>query len=650
MQIRQGRDPQQRSQLGPEQLGPVEAGPHSAQAQEGVGFPSHGQVGQGLVAAHVQGPDHQPLARAQGPGHDAVGFGLFVLAGGLLAVVEQEFAPEQSDPLGAGGDGLRDLPGTPEVGGDLQPEPIRGYGRRQRCRSVDRTEGGLAGDVHPGPAQVGFAGRELQDAPGAVQHHQGPAGEFQRGFVQGADGGDGHGPGQDRHLAGRAAPGGGKALDPGTIQLGRGGRRQLLGDENASLGQFQSGSAEGRLQPVPVQGRIPARLGHRRRWGSELEHPAHGDAGGSGHPSQLAGHGTLVRPSGGRPSGGEGPGAIAAASGQQVGQGLGRLPGIRSRGPHLEGVPTLGLEPENGHQGLGVDALGAPHQPDGRAEFPGGVGQDRRRPGMEAGAVGQDHDPGLQRLAVRGLRPAVPQLYLECRVHPRRHQAGKGRQGGDPFAVGDDHQDHQAAHPGAHQDRVEPQQRLARLHPVAHGHLGGEAFALEQHRVQADVQEHFDPFPEGDGQGVVGWVQLGHGARHRRQEQAGGGIDGDAVAHPLAGEYRVRHGFQRDDDARDGGKQIEVDRRHGSIEHSKSLRNSFPGRIEFTIIYSLKPEIRWAGPWKAGTVAHPPGPTPGSIPEALWRNNLNLCPPRPGPTLRYPGVGRDGQSRVIPAS
>ena len=69
------------------------------------------------------------------------------------------------------------------------------------------------------------------------------------------------------------------------------------------------------------------------------------------------------------------------------------------------------------------------------------------------------------------------------------------------------------------------------------------------HGVQPDMDQDFDAFRGRDREGVVGVVELGHGAGDRRQQFVGDGVQGDPVSNHLLGENGIGHLIQGHEDA-----------------------------------------------------------------------------------------------------
>ena len=82
-----------------QQLRTVQAQANPAQAQKGVGFTVHRNVGQRLVTANVQGAHHQIARGPQGPGDGAVGGGLLVMARRMVAIQIQKLRTQQTHTL-----------------------------------------------------------------------------------------------------------------------------------------------------------------------------------------------------------------------------------------------------------------------------------------------------------------------------------------------------------------------------------------------------------------------------------------------------------------------------------------------------------------------------------------------------------------------
>ena len=107
------------------------------------------------------------------------------------------------------------------------------------------------------------------------------------------------------------------------------------------------------------------------------------------------------------------------------------------------------------------------------------------------------------------------------------------------FAVGQDHQAHQAFALPGHPVQVDPQQGLAVLHPGAGLDQQGKTLALQLDRVQAQVHQQFGAVVGAQGQGVPRSGDMNDLAGTRRMQAIVERVDGQPRAHGTAGEYRI---------------------------------------------------------------------------------------------------------------
>ncbi|KWV84910.1 hypothetical protein PFLmoz3_05512 [Pseudomonas fluorescens] len=103
MQPRQACTGKNRTQLFTQQFGAFQAQADTAQAKEWVGLVFHRHIGQGFIAAHIQGTYHQITLGAEGAGDGAVGVGLLLCARGTVAFQVEELRTQQTHALSAQG-------------------------------------------------------------------------------------------------------------------------------------------------------------------------------------------------------------------------------------------------------------------------------------------------------------------------------------------------------------------------------------------------------------------------------------------------------------------------------------------------------------------------------------------------------------------
>ncbi|MNQ31016.1 hypothetical protein D3C85_443770 [compost metagenome] len=180
---------------------------HTAHAEEGILLFRHRPVGQGLVAAHIQGAGHQRAA-VERIEHAAV---LGLLGGQVRRLRvghEDELGAQQAHALGALGHGLGGSGAVAEVGADFQAMAIAGDGRFQLV-GIGQLQAALAAFLFlAGTLQLGAVGRHDQTATLAVQQKLGAWVQQQYGGAGAHQGGNPQGTGDDGAVGGGAATGG----------------------------------------------------------------------------------------------------------------------------------------------------------------------------------------------------------------------------------------------------------------------------------------------------------------------------------------------------------------------------------------------------------------------------------------------------------
>ena len=165
-------------------------------------------------------------------------------------------------------------------------------------------------------------------------------------------------------------------------------------------------------------------------------------------------------------------------------------------------------------------------------------------------AAAADAAPPLRREGHREQR-VLPGRHVAAGAFPRRHA----------LAVGDDDLGQQALGVGGKEIEIERDQRRAGPHLVAEFHARVESFALQRHRVDADVHQHLEPSGVRSGHRMAGG-----GKRHDLAVTAAtstrvGGIDRQAVADHLLREDRIGDALQRPDLSGQRRQNLELGRR-----------------------------------------------------------------------------------------
>ena len=95
------RRAEDRPELCAQDLRTIQADPHSALAKERIVFPRNRQIGQWLVAAHIERPDDERLARTERFNDRFVSGKLLLFGWRIGPTHEQEFRTQQADAFGA---------------------------------------------------------------------------------------------------------------------------------------------------------------------------------------------------------------------------------------------------------------------------------------------------------------------------------------------------------------------------------------------------------------------------------------------------------------------------------------------------------------------------------------------------------------------
>ena len=174
---------------------------------------------------------------------------------------------------------------------------------------------------------------------------------------------------------------------------------------------------------------------------------------------------------------------------------------------------------------------------------------------------------------------------------------GCGGHAGDALDVGDDDLGQQAAGVAGDAVRVEPDDGLADLDLVADLDAGREAVAAQHHGIKADMDQDFDAFLGRDREGVVGVVELGHGAGDRRQQFVRDGVQGDPVSHHLLGENGIGHLIQGHEDTgkRRNDPKIGQGGCHGRCPESGTGCSLLPERGSTRKALALEPFRKCSG-------------------------------------------------------
>jgi hypothetical protein len=251
-----------------------------------------------------------------------------------------------------------------------------------------------------------------------------------------------------------------------------------------------------------------------------------------------------------------------------LGELLGRLSGVRAVRGDLDLVSRQHLQAHDGHHALRVRLVVTPFEPDDALILLRQVGQDGRRPRVQALRV-RDDDRVRGHGAARRCRRALGRALLLAAgegdlgdvVGPCGHQARARRERRDEVRIGDHHLREQALGAGGHLVQVEADELVPGADLVADLDLGVEALATHLHRVETDVQQHLEVSQGPDGDRMQGGMQITDLTVTRGDEMIAQGVDRNTLTDHLLGEDRVGNLLNRHQDPRQRGLQVKT--RHG---------------------------------------------------------------------------------------
>ena len=177
----------------------------------------------------------------------------------------------------------------------------------------------------------------------------------------------------------------------------------------------------------------------------------------------------------------------------------------------------------------------------------GNLGRDSRSPGV---------DDGHQRLA-DGDRPAVGAPVDTERV-----------------AVLDDQHGHHRLAVAFEDVDVEFDERLAGAHCLAFGHARRETLALQEHGIDADMQQHAHTVRGFEHAGVMRSMQLRDHAVARRIKDTRTRVDGQTIAEHASSEHRIGHRLDRNDDTTCKSRQFQLRKTHQSLQKPRLKRRT----------------------------------------------------------------------------
>ena len=224
---------------GAEQLGLVEAESDAAHPRKG--FSSFGKARYGTALSppmsSVRMISGRPFS-ARVTRADTPRICLLFFARRRVAFQEQELGAQQADTLPTGVDRRRGVDGVANIRDDFDPVSVAGLRRLHRGRELFPAALGASGDLLAGAGDFRLVRVAAEHAASAVEQDLGAVVEVQGRFIHAADRGDAERAGDDRDVAGGAAAGGAEAQDAGAVDRGDVGGRQILGDQNGILRNF----------------------------------------------------------------------------------------------------------------------------------------------------------------------------------------------------------------------------------------------------------------------------------------------------------------------------------------------------------------------------------------------------------------------------
>lgn len=227
------------SSLGVEQVGPLGREPEAATPEGRVLLgPEVGEL-QRLVGAGVEGA-HDDASSLEGREDAAVDLGLLLDRRGLGRREVDELGAEEPDALevqGSGGDGVLD---AADVG---EQRDVGAVGRATRTGEVRQRLGAARGPLPLGGHEGSMSG-SIVTSPVSPSSATGVPAAISVAPASLDDGGDPHLRGEDRRVARAAAGLGDDADDEAPVERRRLGGREVLGDDDAGLGE--GGYAGGR--------------------------------------------------------------------------------------------------------------------------------------------------------------------------------------------------------------------------------------------------------------------------------------------------------------------------------------------------------------------------------------------------------------------
>jgi hypothetical protein len=229
-------DPQDRAQLLPQQFRPMQARTDAPQSERGIVLDGHRQIGERLVAAHIESADRE-RAPVEPPRDLLVHGVLLVLAGRGASIEKQELTTQQAAALSTRVHGTRRLVWSAEVRVDAHPRAVGHPSFLARKGALAFTAGAQGHNAFRGPRlQLGVR-RQMQPPRLRIEQH----GRAVQDLFDRWTGGDQHRQAdrarEDRDVRRRTTASGAKTRDSRGIERRELRRQQVRGQHDRAVGQ-----------------------------------------------------------------------------------------------------------------------------------------------------------------------------------------------------------------------------------------------------------------------------------------------------------------------------------------------------------------------------------------------------------------------------
>ena len=358
--------------------------------------------------------------------------------------------------------------------------------------------------------------------------------------------------------------------------------------------QIKQRAVDRRVELAPLQVLVGREFGDDDVLVMQLHHLPHAQPGGGGHTEQQVGitrSGRLGDPLGlgidRRHSCGVGPAQrqrraiFAQAAGDSLDNRVQRGLGVWTVRRDDDLVATRDGHRHDRHDRLRVGRVVASPKRDVGVELLGQCHQSRRRPGVQAGRVGDQDSLGAERAPAddrAGFGGRLVEHDLGHHVLSGGDHAGHRGEAADRIGVGDDHLGQQAQGLLGDRVQIEGDQLVTDADLLASLDLGLESLAAHPDGVEADVQQDLQSVCGADGHRVLGRLDVDDFSVDRREEYAAERVDGNAVTHHLLGEDRVGNHFDGYQDA--GERRDELNSSGGQCLCHEALPSVGEGAFE----------------------------------------------------------------------